>query len=360
MELINRTSLAAALSVGPVLGAPRRFGMVVAKATFRIHPDGSVTAETAEPIPLFDDDQETELGLFPRDNLPRMDLAFEVILLGSAHAQPGYAVSAMTAALSVGRVRRELAVFGDREWVAGGIGAPPQISPPQPFQQMPLSYTRAFGGTCEVLIDVESPVDVSDAVNPAGRGFDPAPLAKRLAEGIGVPAGYPRFDPRRLLPNLEHPQQLIRSWSDTPRPYTWATVPLSSVLHVERGLVVDPNAADPDVQVMVSDGFYHRAHPDWVIDLPEPEAVVTLYGLTAGQPVLSFRLPLLRVLGDYIMGSESGTFELAPQMLVLLPDEMRFYLVYRRVFGVPFVPEQERSMRLRTEPGWFSPSDHVR
>ena len=67
------------------------------------------------------------------------------------------------------------------------------------------------------------------------------------------------------------------------------------------------------------------------------------------------RLPPLRVLADWIVGSQTGTSELIPQMLVILPDEKRFTLLYKFVNNVFPKEGEERSIRLRLEDGWLAP-----
>ena len=66
-----------------------------------------------------------------------------------------------------------------------------------------------------------------------------------------------------------------------------------------------------------------------------------------------------QVLADYQVGDRSGTLELEPQMLVLLPEESRFYLVYRKVFNFQDKPKIERSMRLRLQEGWYAPPEQA-
>jgi len=68
---------------------------------------------------------------------------------------------------------------------------------------------------------------------------------------------------------------------------------------------------------------------------------------------LSFTIPPLRVIADYVLGDRTGTRELAPQLMVLLPEQMRFYIVYRASFTLETTPSMERSFRLRTTQGWF-------
>jgi hypothetical protein len=348
MDLVNQTPAPAyaVLTTGIPEDGPR-MGMIVAKATFTFDAEGGVELDTQNPHPLYDSDEATELGLLPGDSLPRRDSAFEVILLGKAHAPWGRPVPSMTVRLSVGEVARSMAVFGERAWRPdGGMGSP------EPFTEMPLVYERAFGGTAEVHLDEDTTLQVQDPINPLGRGFDADTRALEMGRGIGVPDGYPLLAVDRALPNLEDPGALIRSRQDAPDPVGWATVPmgmgLGSLRHIrelqEYGEIRDPRRSEIEL--------YHRAHPHWVIDLPQAGAGVILEGLTPeGQ--IQFRLPELRVVADYVMGKRNGTRELAPQMLVLLPEERRFYLVYRNAFTAEVEPDMERSFRLRLEKGWY-------
>ncbi len=350
MELINRTPLAARIDVAYLEGFEYRVGMIVAKATFSFDGHGNVSMETGDPYPIFLADKKTELGLLPRDDFPRTDNAFEVILLGAAYSPRGNPVESMRVSLQVGREKRELMVFGNREWVSAGENK--VISAPQPFERLPLTYENAFGGTCEILIDRDSPVEVSNPFNKLGKGMDPESLAKELAEMLSVPEGYPVYDTRRQLPNIEDPNNLITGWTDNPEPKCWATVPLDSALQATRSVVTPEEGAGIEFSMEVREGVFHRAHPDWVIEIPPAGTEVRLKGLSPEGDIL-FKLPEVRVYADYILGERTGKRELAPQMLVLLPDEKRFYMVFRHVF--PFVPEpeKERSMRLRIEEGWY-------
>lgn len=347
MELVNRTPLAARLLVtDPQDGGPR-LGILVAKATFRIGAEGGTELDADDPLPVLDKDQETELGLLPRDDLPREDDAFEVTLLGRAHAPGGEGAPRATVALQVGEVRRELAVFGERAWQGEGPGARP--GEPRPFTSLPLTWDRAFGGSADVEVDRESVVTVSDPRNPAGRGFEAASRARELGKFLAAPEGYPRLLAPRSLPNLEDPGALVREWEDAPRPCCWAPVPMETAFHVERGTVPP---SEPGGPLTLTAGIHHRAHPDWVIARPPAGAQVLLEGATP-EGVLGFGLPRLRVVVDYVLGAASGSDELMPHMLLLLPEERRFVLVYRLVFNYPFRTGEERSVRLRSARGWY-------
>ena len=62
----------------------------------------------------------------------------------------------------------------------------------------------------------------------------------------------------------------------------------------------------------------------------------------------------LGIVADYTINGRMGCRSLTPHMLVLLPDQRRFYVVYRLAFNFQFQPGDEREFRLRTEPQWFS------
>ncbi|WP_434043756.1 MULTISPECIES: DUF2169 family type VI secretion system accessory protein [Sorangium] len=350
MHLVNATAVPAKLMTARLFGAIHRIGMVVAKATFRIGPRGT-ELDTQDPWPLLDEDRATELGIAPRDDLPRRDDAFEVVLLGAAHAPGGEPVGQMVVSLTVGGERRELLVSGDRTWESG---ATPRIGAPVPFTRMPLTHERAFGGTVEVEIDREAFVEAMDARNRGGRGFDPAPAVRSLMETLNPPEGYPRYDGIRRLPNIEDPRTRIRLPEDAPEPVYWGAVPVDSAVQAMRTMA--PPAGVGATLPQFDDGAYHRAHPQWVIPLPAARSRVTLTGLTPGPEPLSFALPAVRVFVDYVSGVRTGTRELRPHALVLLPEERRLYLVFRHAFTYDY-PSAERSMRLRVERGgWYEPS----
>jgi len=343
VDLQNATPLAAELNIGAPLPSGRRRGMIVTKATFRYDASGNAQLDAESPYPMFRKDEETPLGLLPRDDLPRLDTVFEVALLGSARATQGR-VEHLRVAMTVGTRRREIDVFGERRFVGDGPSA--AISRPQPFTAMPLSWSRAFGGKRDVEVDEDSPVAVSFADNPLGIGFDPALEAKKLDDFLGCPPGYPRFDPSRTLPNLERPEQRIDAWADAPEPVSWAPLPLDLGLHSKRSYRLIEEPGSP-LRAELVEARFHRAHPDWVLAEPPAAGTPIVLENIAGEGRLQLQLPALEVHFDYVLGARSGSKQLRPQMLVLLPDERRFYLVHRLPFEVEEPDGSERSARIR-------------
>jgi hypothetical protein len=350
MNLVNQTPVPAKLVVSSMDDGPQRFGILSAKATFALVPGNRAELVSQDPYPLFDKDQKTEFGLLPADMIPRRDRVFEVIVLGAAYGWNNKDLPSRVVELAVGDVTRRLAVFGDRTWESTLMGK--RIPAPKPFQKMPLTYDRAFGGFRPAKFDEHTIFDVEDRINKHGKGFDAEKMAQDLAAGFKAPGGFPVLDVTRPMPNLEHPDHLIAKWEDAPEPYCWATVPDDIGFRSIRLIRKFRDTRQPPTRDEAVDQAYHRAHPDWIIPLPPPGARVTLMGMTADHP-LTFTLPPLRLQADYVLGSRTGTRDLAPHLLMLLPEARRFYIVYRTAFTMEVRPDMERSFRLRLGQGWF-------
>ncbi len=334
MEFVNKTPLPAKLFIGKVEGATRRIGLVVAKATFHVGPDGVSKYDMDDPYPIFPSDEETLLGLLPRDDLPKTD-GIDVIVLGNAYAPKDQLISHMTVSLMIGRLTRYLLIFGDREWVKRK-----KISSPKLFDIMPLIYGRAFGGSAEVEIDRGSFITVSDPRNPDGKGFDAIFYSKSLAKMLKPLRGYPRMPEVRVLPNIEDPDHLIRSWEDSPAPASWATLPMTSALHAQRSIYTDNN------QFEMLPSLFHRAHPSLVLTDIAPLTEVQLRGMTPnGQ--MYFRVPDWQVRTEFLLNKRHVEERLKLDTLVILPERKRFYVVYRLLFNYEFESHVPRSARLK-------------
>ncbi len=125
-------------------------------------------------------------------------LGTDVVLIGHAYA-PTANTSVMDVGFRVGPVRRIARVFGDRVWFE--VMGRPSYTDPQVFEKIPLTYERAFGGVDATGSDAEH--TYLEERNPVGRGY-------HHKKGSFVEQG--------LLPNIEDPSALIRSYHDRPAP----------------------------------------------------------------------------------------------------------------------------------------------
>ena len=347
MDLVNHTPLVSRATVTQLNGVAERCGVVIAKATFHFS-QGETQLDTQSLVALSLQPVPTELGALPPD-LPYLawDDRFEVVVLGCAHSSRP--ITEMRVAVSVGAVRNELIVTGDRVWMSRGSEL--EMSAPVPFTRMPLTWERAFGGRCQVEIDDGAFIEVLEPLNPDGRGLDVEVESRRHAGLLKAPNGFPRYSYRRAAPNVERPGYRITCAQDRPEPACWATRPLVTGLrakHLVDGLSAGrPTPREAESFDSLLSGL-RSAVDEWVIDRPELGVPVVLDGLTPDGKV-SFPLPRSQVFADYVVGKRQGTLSLPAQQLVLLPETKRLLMVYGTMFRVPYQPDEERSLRLRLE-----------
>ena len=164
---------------------------VIVKGTFRLQANGVATpVEAAEILPMdadhhIDDDVTKSLE-YATDfaiSKPATDLLFK----GSCHTPDGQAEELCKVSFGLEGEQQSLYVFGDRQWQNSMLGGK-EPGKPAPFSQMPLCYENSFGG----------------------EGFEANPVGK----GVN----------NENMPNIEHPDHLVMSPNDRPRPVGFAPV----------------------------------------------------------------------------------------------------------------------------------------
>ena len=176
----------------------QEFVSFIVKGTFCL-PKPGVTARLAEEQKevIFANDYFGEPGSssirYPAEVVPRK-LATDVVFIGHAYAPEERMVQELLASISVGPLRKQILVVGERVWIQGPFGL--SASPTKPFQRMPIVYERAYGGFDSTNVDEMR----WDLRNPVGTGFC---TKEKQAEGMH-------------LPNIEYPSKRIKSWRDRP------------------------------------------------------------------------------------------------------------------------------------------------
>jgi hypothetical protein len=289
----------------------------VVKCTFDVGPDGEVRP-AAEQIEVSEADLEDELGTIDCDMVP-IKSCCDVAVFGRAYAPGGVPATAMQVDLRVGGLQRKLMVYGDRLWERDGGGLRP--SAPEPFSTMPLTYSRAFGGSAIWYGRMAGPF----ADNPKGRGYL---IRAQDAEGT-------------LLPNIEEADQLIRSWEDAPLPAAFAPLPRDSALRGARGVLLDPEART----ARLAPAFFTFAHPRMQIASYPAASVVELSGMQQ-EGKWSFRLPEITLSAEVDLGGARYALSLVADTLVLLPEQRKFYVMARRALVYQFVARRDRRIRV--------------
>ncbi|MGH8497947.1 MAG: DUF2169 family type VI secretion system accessory protein [Methylococcales bacterium] len=170
--------------------------LVAVKATFDINPDGTTEISKEQPPVLRIPEYYGEPGkssIKYEADLVLTKKTTDVLVVGYAYAPGDKPVTELDVGFRVGPVQKMLRVFGDRQWAASGA------SSAQPFTKMPIVYERAFGGA-----DPKSDHPDRDWEwrNPLGTGFV---VSGDHADGL-------------KLPNIEYPNELMRSKKDRPSP----------------------------------------------------------------------------------------------------------------------------------------------
>ena len=313
MRFDNPTQLDAQLFRGEVR-ADEILATAVVKTRHDIGADGRLSAPllgTAMPSAT---DTATELGVIPTDLVPYRR-GVDVWVLG--HARPPRATAAMTIELSLGRETRALLVVGDRRWRRDGTA-----SAPVPFDEMPVCYSRAYGG--RVVADDDEQVH---PLNPDGRGFV---TSARALDGA-------------LLPNIEWPDDRVRSWSCRPRVAGFSALAASSPMQVVRAIRPD---ADAPLGFRLTRASFSCANEQLVFARADPGTSVRLAGMGPGG-ALAFELPSLSLVAVVVLGTRRHALPLALDTIGILADLGQVVFSYRASFRYGLVKHQRRIVTLQ-------------
>lgn len=201
MEVINPTPFRAApAAVADLEGAP--YLVVVFKATYALDRSGGLTPAEEQRDVAMGDTFVGEAGASSIDYASDLTIgktSTDVIVTGSAYPYQAGGVEGEVG-VQVGPARASFRVFGDREWQSA-LGVT-RMSRSRPFDQLPLVYERAAGG--------------SDTSPSAERDHQ---FDGRNPVGLGFRATRSRLDlDRSRLPNFELPDDLIRDPDNRPPP----------------------------------------------------------------------------------------------------------------------------------------------
>ncbi len=200
-------------------------------------------------------------------------------------------------------VDRSLYVFGDRFWRT--------TSPtdPVPFSEMPLSWSKAFGGE-------------GFALNPAGKGIKAGAV--------------------HALPNVEDPKQLVLSPGDAPAPACMLSLDLASVARIAKAGTYDQSWLEqryPGFPVDFDWSFFQVAQAEQRFGaFLRGGETFTVENMHREQPLLSSRLPRGRgrcLVVRKVDGQEQA-FDVPTHIdtVWLFPNQMRGAVIHRAVIDV--------------------------
>lgn len=325
MKLVNETSHPAALFRGELRPDLMHVALLT-RVRYRCDRQGKLS-------PVGPDDPDALLELRSKKieddyGVLEADIAFpraatDVIIFADAAAPRP--TQSLTVGVHIGPYRQSLLVTGDRSWqrTPRGIVA----SAPEPFERMPLTYSRAYGGKAR-----SSHGELANPANPQGKGY-------YLDEASAVD---------NPLPNIEDPRQPIRKWDDRPDPVGVAPYPPEWFLRQRDVVQLDGEAGK--LEIHPERGMFDHAHPSLSGHLVRPGDPVEITG-TAFAPRLALTIPpcpveMALTLGDRVHVRELELEEVLLDLRVGLVD-----LGYRKLCSYDFVAHQPRSMILRARTG---------
>jgi hypothetical protein len=317
MRFTNDLSTPAAWTVG-FRRDGREVLVVITKATYLIPHDGSDAVLAAEHVELtaadrFSGEPGLSSPLFETD-FAHQKAACDVLLVGSAYAPGGRAVTRCDVALKVGTWVKRFAVVGHRHWRRQLVGV--SATRPEPFLQQEINYDVAFGGTDRTK---ESQGQTTAyAVNPVGKGYwlhagaaDGQPLPNTEEIGRPVDSHSGRYEPMALAPIGRNWAQRLCYAGTYDRQWMENVAPLWPHDFDER--------------------YFQAAPADQIIAFPSGGEEVLLRNLTPDGHC-SFRLPRQAVPVTFIPHhGRDVTLQSNLDTVVLEPDAGRFTLTWRAV-----------------------------
>ncbi|WP_271553514.1 DUF2169 family type VI secretion system accessory protein [Bradyrhizobium sp. CCBAU 45394] len=263
---------------------------------------------------------EQELWLMATKELPPgtpLDIGMpkpqaELLISGHAAAPEGRTTERMMLGWALGPIQKHLLVTGDRYWQTTINGWRPTDA--QPFQQMPLTHQRAFGGP-------------GCAANRFGVGHE---ALRRSMAGELV-----------ALPNIECPEHAIQFIEAIAPPATFGPMALDNIERLQYAGSYDATWLQSVAPALASDSdprLFLLAPPDQrlggFICGGEP---YTLQNFSAEHPLIEGRLPTFRVrcfIGWNDAGHGVTELQTRIDTLWLFAGARRGVMIYRAAIAV--------------------------
>lgn len=280
----------------------------VVKATFTLSAQLRL-AELQEPPANRDQyyGDPTQSSLRSASDITLTKPATDVLLQGLAYAPRGKAPHTDVALTLGSAIRKTIRVFGDRVWDSGGL--PGSITPPKPFEAMPLTWERAFGGSTEPR-------------NPVGCGLEDA-----------------------RLPNIETPSQFVSSRRDRPAPAGVGPIPghwEPRRLYAGTYDEVWQKKRAPYLPENFDSRFFQLAPADQIVPgYLQGGEPVRVNGCTPDGD-LSFFLPSIRVQIRYRFDTGDQVCRANLDTVTIDTNAMRLHLVWRSA-----LPCDKRALKIR-------------
>lgn len=225
----------------------------------------------------------------------------EVLLYGSAHSPQGKRTTQMLVTLSIGKLTKSLQVTGDRIWQKGFFSR--KATNPAPFDIMPLTWERAFGGQ-------------QNPSNPVGQGA--------LSQGESG-------ETLVALPNVEYvgqtltsPKKHVQAAGYGPLSSLWAPRTDSDKLF-DQAYMDSTFPAFPDA---LDFARFNMAPLDQRLDQLIGNEIFSLGNLHPQHPIIDGVLPPFRPRVFTQIGSDFAEMAVKPETVWFLPSANLGAVIY--------------------------------
>jgi hypothetical protein len=295
------------------------------KGTFTLPMNGEQPSLAEEQLDVlarddYDDPSKMSCIRYPADLVMGKN-GTDIGLDGTAYSPFNKPVTSLKVSVQAGHLSKTVLVLGNRYWTKSLFRPGYAVTKPEPFERMPLTWERSYGGKSKS----KKGETVLFAENPAGTGF--------VFPGNRV--GGVR------LPNVEDPKQRIRTWRKTYPPATFGfSLPCAahrirySGTHDETWVKKRRPLPPGDLSLR----FFNYAQPELVSDgfLTGGETVTLTHLTPDGQR--SFQVPMVEIRTTFNIKGRKVSKKALVHTLMIEPDKNRFYVTWwaGETFGKSF------------------------
>jgi len=289
--------------------------LIAVRGTFDIKADGTleIAKEQEEVVmaPKFSGEPLCS-SLINDTDLPHKKLTTDILLSGCAYAPKGQIIETLQVGIKVSNIQKILQVTGDRLWLDSSSGI--SLSQIEPFEKMPITYERAYGG---IDFSSDDPAEhIGEARNPAGIGF-----AKEVEQLIGKPVA-----------NIEYPDQLITDWRQKPSIAGFGAIASHWQPRVKLGGTYDEKW-ERTRQPLLAEDFNEQYYQCAPLDQQSNKHLkggeeVTIINMTP-KGRLNFSLPKVSLaFNTHFFDDTNETHRAVINTVIIKPDESKLIMVW--------------------------------
>jgi hypothetical protein len=322
---------------------------VLGKQTFSFRQGQKAVPDENEQLPFHEADEfetqgnpQTDAVKYESDLVAFKPMT-DVVIIGKACCPKGKKAYHLDVAARVGTASKTMRVFGDRKVYITGRGF--AFSEPQAFEEMPLSYTRAYGGSDETS---EEGMQYVYLKNPVGKGF----IVRN------TPAALQDLE----LPNIEDPSKLLApnnlvlqkfdNWKGYPEPmslgytgrnfyprYTLSGLPPDA--HQENDIIrqqhiqgmpeigIAPSSQPPPATPLLNYQFFNGASPGLQFPYLLGKEQISLVYMDPDYPQFNFFLPDIRPTAWLDVGEGPEKMQMVPHTIEIFKPTNQVSIVWR-------------------------------